>query len=173
MVVRLRLPASPELDRDHAMIHWLKQPGDVIRPNELVAVLGTGTELRAPQAAWGRVEKLLAAEGERVINRQPLLRIRVSAAEPPGPRGLEEPSAAPFAEELPVRIVMEPVDKHTHRALATVGAIVVVGIVIAAVCLPIYLIVGGSTVPAIGGFSLMVVAAALAYGQHVLRQDDG
>jgi hypothetical protein len=68
---------------------------------------------------------------------------------------------------------MEPVDKRRHRALAIVGGIAVVGIVIAAVCLPVYLIAGGPAPPAIGGLSLMIVAAALAYAQHILRQRDG
>ena len=74
---------------------------DLIGPNEAVAVLGARTELRVPENAAGQVEKLLAIEGERVINRQPLLRIRVPTAAPPGPRGLEEPTAVPFVEELP------------------------------------------------------------------------
>ena len=97
----------------------------------------------------------------------------MQAAAPPGLRGLEEPPAVPFMEELPNRIVMEPVDRRTHRALAVVGGIAVVGIAIAVVCLPIYLIVRGPTLPAIGGLSLMIVAAALAYAQHILRQRDG
>jgi pyruvate/2-oxoglutarate dehydrogenase complex dihydrolipoamide acyltransferase (E2) component len=155
------------------VIHWLKRPGDLIGPNEAVAVLGAHSELRAPENAAGQVEKLLAAEGERVINGQPLLRIRVQAAAPPAPRGLEEPPAAQFVEELPSRIVMEPVDRRTHRALAIVGGIAVVGIAFAALCLPMYLIVGGPTPPAIGGLTLMIVAAALAYAQYILRQRDG
>jgi hypothetical protein len=138
-----------------------------------MAVLGARTELRAPENAARRVERLLAAEGDRVINRQPLLRIRLQAAAPPGARGLEESPAVPFGEELPSRIVMEPVDKRTHRTLAIVGGIAVLGITLAALCLPIYVIVGGPTPPAIGGVSLMSVAAALAYGQHILRQRDG
>jgi hypothetical protein len=94
-----------------------------------------------------------------------LLRIKALAAVPPRSRGLEEPPAVPFAEELPARIVMEPVDKRTHRALAIVGGIAVVGSAIAILCLPLYLLVGGPTIPAIGGLSLMIVAAALAYGR--------
>ena len=173
IALRLRVPASPELRGAESVIHWLKRPGDAIGPNEAVAVLGPRTELRAPQNTAGQVEKLLAAEGERVINRQPLLRIRVQAAAPPGPRGLGEPAAVPFMEELPKQIVMEPVDRRTHRALAIVGGIAVLGIAVAVLCLPIYLIVGGPTLPAIGGLSLMIVAAALAYAQHILRQRDG
>jgi pyruvate/2-oxoglutarate dehydrogenase complex dihydrolipoamide acyltransferase (E2) component len=173
LAVRLRVPASPELRGAEAVIHWLKRPGDSIGRNEAVAVLGARTELRAPASAAGRVEKLLAAERERVINRQPLLRIRVQAAAPPRPRGLEESPAVPFMGELPNQIVMEPVDRRTHQILATVGGIAVVGIALAALCLPVYLIVGGPTPPAIGGLALMSVAAALAYAQHVLRQRKG
>jgi hypothetical protein len=51
MALRLWLPASPELDRANAVLHWLKQPGDVIGPNDVVALLGTRTELRAPKSA--------------------------------------------------------------------------------------------------------------------------
>lgn len=68
---------------------------------------------------------------------------------------------------------MEALDRRTHRILAIVGGISVVGIAVALLCLPIYLMVGGPTVPAIGGFSLMIVAGALAYGQRVLRRHDG
>jgi pyruvate/2-oxoglutarate dehydrogenase complex dihydrolipoamide acyltransferase (E2) component len=173
VAIRLRVPAAPELRGPNTVVHWLKRPGDVISPNEVVEVLGARMELRAPANAAGQVEKLLAADGERVINREPLLRIRVQAAAPPGLRTLEEPPAVPFMEELSSRIVMEPVDKRTHRALAIVGGIAVVGIAIAALCLPIYLMVGGATLPAIGGLSLMIVAAALAYAQHILRQQNG
>jgi hypothetical protein len=74
MALRLRVPAAPELRGAESVIHWLKRPGDFIGPNEAVAVLGARTELRAPENAAGQVDKLLAAEGERVINRQPLLR---------------------------------------------------------------------------------------------------
>jgi pyruvate/2-oxoglutarate dehydrogenase complex dihydrolipoamide acyltransferase (E2) component len=167
------MPASPRLREAEAVIRWLKRPGDLVGPNEAVAVLGARTELRAPENAAGQVDRLLAAEGERVINRQPLLRIRGQAAAPPHPRGLEEPPAVPFLEELPSRIVMEPVDKRTHRALAIVGGIAVVGIAIAALCLPVYLVAGAPMLPAIGGLALMIVAAALAYAQHILRQRDG
>ena len=68
---------------------------------------------------------------------------------------------------------MEPVDTRTHRALAIAGGIAVVGIAIAALCLPLYLLLGGPTIPAVGGGALMIVAAALAYGRHLLRQNDG
>ncbi len=171
--VRLRVPGSPELRGTDAVIHWLKQPGDVIGSNETVAVLGARSELRAPENTGGEIDKLLAAEGERVINRQPLLRISVQRTARPGPRGLEEPSSAQFLGELPSRMVMEPVDRRTHRTLAIVGGIAAVGLAIAAVCVPVFLIVGGPTPPAIGGFALMIVAAGLAYAQHVLRQPDG
>jgi hypothetical protein len=43
------------------VLHWLKQPGDVIGPNNVVALLGTRTELRAPKTAAGQIEKLLVA----------------------------------------------------------------------------------------------------------------
>jgi len=68
---------------------------------------------------------------------------------------------------------MKPVDKRTHRALVGLGAITVVGLVIAALCVPIYLIVGGPTVPAIGGLALAIVAGALAYGERILHERDG
>ena len=98
---------------------------------------------------------------------------RVQAAAPPHSRGLEETPAVPFVDERPDRIVMETVDRRTHRALAIVGAIAVGGIAVAVLCLPLYLIVGGATPPAIGGLALMIVAAALTYAQHVLRQRNG
>lgn len=170
MAFRLGLPGRPVLARRGVAIRWLKRPGDAVEPDDLLAILASGEELRAPAELVGEVERRLAAEGERVINRQPLLRIMRGGGRRPE---LGEPVAAPFAREQPISIVMEPVNKRTYRSLAVVGGIAVGGIAVAVVCVPLYLVFGGPTIPAIGGLSLAVVASALSYGERILRQRDG
>ena len=59
---------------------------------------------------------------------------------------------------------MEPLDRRTHRALAIVGAISVVGIAVGVLCLPLYLIFGGPALLTVGGLSLAIVASTLKYG---------
>lgn len=196
----LALPSRVEGRPLDARLHWLTEPGELVRPLSALASLDSGEVIHVPPQVSGRdtLEKCLIGDGERVIGGEPVARIGegdrsdVDEGAAQYSPGLREDSA-PFdhgpyppaersyswaglsANEASVSegraVYARIVEPSGLSAFAVVGAVALVGTLVAAISIFSFFMTGGLVAPMIATMSLAVVASALRYAEY--RLDPG
>ncbi len=154
----------------------MKHPGDEVASLEPIARLVGGDEwlLLIPADCSGRIGEWFARSGSLVVPCEPVVKILVTT----GPQDEDEQNAneelfeaaTPFAHApLPHgAIVARIMPEGEVTVFAWIGAVALVGILLAAVSVIASAFLAGPLPPLLGGFCLTLVAGALSYGQRRL-----
>jgi hypothetical protein len=163
------------------ILQWLKRPGQQVASLEQIALLVGDKEwlLLVPDGCSGLVGDWLANSGSRVVPCTPVIKILVTAGAQDGDEqkandGLSE-TAPPFAHAPSSHraIVARIMRNQEVVVFASIGAVALVGILLAACSTIASAFWPGPLPPLFGGLCLAVVAGALAYGRHRLRSSNG
>jgi len=179
--VHLAIPRLSFGRRTDVILRWLKRPGDEVASLEPIARLVGGSEwlLLVPNGYSGRIGEWLTRSGSPVVPCEPVVKILVTAEpqdedEQNANEGLSE-AATPFAPApLPYRsIVARIMPKKEVTVFAWIGAVALVGIILAALSMIASAFLPGPLPPLLGGFCLALVAGALSYGRRRLGSTNG
>jgi pyruvate/2-oxoglutarate dehydrogenase complex dihydrolipoamide acyltransferase (E2) component len=172
----LAIPALKLGRRADVILQWLKRAGDEAVSLEPIARLVGDHEwlLLVPNGYSGRLGELLASSGEPVVPCEPVVKILVTA-EPQdegeqNANGELSEAASPFADAPPPHraIVARIMPSREVTLFAWIGALSLVGILLAASSMIASAFLGGPLPALFGGFCLAIVAGALAYGRRRL-----
>lgn len=179
--VHLAIPALDFGRRTDVILRWLKRPGDEVASLEPIARLVGGNQwlLLVPNGYSGRIGEWLARSGSPVVPCEPVVKILVTAGpqdedEQNANEGLSE-TASPFAHApVPHRtIVARIMPEGEVTVFAWIGAVALVGMLLAAGSMIASAFLTGPLPPLLGGCCLALVAAALSYGRGRLGPSDG
>ena len=171
--VHLAIPARSFGRRTDLILEWLKRPGEEVGSLEPLARLVGDDEwlLLVPNGCSGLVANWLARSGSSVVACEPVVKILVTA----GPQDDSEQNAngelseaaRPFAHApSPYRTIVARIMRNREVAVfAWVGAVSLVGILLAALSMIASAFWSGPLPPLFGGLFLALVAGALAYGR--------